>query len=116
MSKHARPYLLDILSRVEMIREFSTGGRDEFFSSRKTQESIIRCFEVIGEAVKRLPTELTEFDQSTPWSSYAGFRDVLIHQYEKVDLEVVWSAVEKDLAALETGVNKLLEMLDSSVD
>ena len=116
MSKDARPYLNDILTRVEMIREFSASGRDEFFSSRKTQESIIRCFEVIGEAVKRLPAKLTGLDPSTSWSSYAGFRDILIHQYEKVDLEVVWSAVENDLVALETGVHRLLEILDSSAD
>ncbi|MCC6803990.1 MAG: DUF86 domain-containing protein, partial [Anaerolineae bacterium] len=44
------------------------------------QEGVIRCFEVIGEVVKRLPPELTAAHPGIPWRQISGFRDVLIHE------------------------------------
>jgi len=114
--KDARPYLRDILTRIELIREFTLAGRDDFLTSRKTQESVIRCFEVIGEAVKRLPEELTANQPSIPWKAFAGFRDVLIHQYDKIDLPVIWDSITNDLDPLEMAVRTLLDLQDDSTE
>lgn len=55
-----------------------------------------RNFEVIGEAVKRLPEEYRSQHPEIPWRLMAGFRDVLIHGYEGVDLTRLWLAAPRD--------------------
>ena len=64
------------------------------------QDAIIRQLEVIGEATKQLSAELKAANPEVPWRRIAGLRDVLIHQYFGVDLEVVWGVVERDLPVL----------------
>jgi len=55
MTKDPRVYLAQILERIERIIHFPSAGKDEFFSSPLTQDAVIRNFEVIGEAAKRIP-------------------------------------------------------------
>ncbi len=73
------------------------------------QDTIIRNFEVIGEIVKRLDPKLTARYPEIHWADYAGFRDILIHQYDKVVLDIVWESVDRDLETLKAAVKKLLE-------
>ena len=58
----------------------------------------------MGEAVKRVSPELQAAHPEIPWADLAGFRDVLIHQYFRVDLEIVWALIEKRVAVLRSEV------------
>jgi uncharacterized protein with HEPN domain len=100
-------YCQDILFRIAMIQEFTTGGRTAFLESSVTQEAVMRCFEVIGEAIKRLDDELLVAHPEVPWSDYTGFRNFLIHQYDKVELPLVWDVVIRDLPILERAVQSI---------
>ena len=62
----------------------------------------IRNLEVIGEATKNLSEDLRDANPSIPWRQIAGMRDVLIHDYLKVNLNRVWRTVETDLPPLDT--------------
>jgi uncharacterized protein with HEPN domain len=55
MKKDARVYLAQILERIERIQEYTIDGKEAFFADEKTQDAVIRNFEVIGEAAKRIP-------------------------------------------------------------
>jgi uncharacterized protein with HEPN domain len=78
------------------------------------QDAVIRNFEVIGEAVKRIPESLKEERPDIPWRRIAGLRDVLIHQYMRVDLEAVWAIVRDDLPEFKQAVAEILaEMQDN---
>ena len=59
------------------------------------QDALIRCLEVLGEAVKRLSPELRDQHRDLPWRGMAGMRDLLIHAYDRVDLEEVWQAYQQ---------------------
>ena len=79
--------------------------------TRMIQDAVIRNFEVIGEATKRLSPEFRAKYSEVPWRRIAGLRDVLIHDYLRVDLEEVWGIVVNDLPDLKTGINKIIQDL-----
>jgi len=104
----------DILARIEMIRTFTVDGRAVFLQSPLIQEAVIRCFEVIGEAIKRLDDSLVVEHPAVPWSDFTGFRNFLIHQYDKVNFELVWDVIEADLPPLQTAIRQILARLTHS--
>ena len=81
--------------------------------SQMRQDAVIRSFEVIGEAVKRLDNSVTARQPQVPWSDFAGFRDVLIHQYERIVLDSVWLFAHEDLPILKAAVLALLKDLEN---
>ena len=91
MKRTYRDYVEDILSSIQEIEEF-TGGMDieDFVSDRKTVNAVIRSLEVMGEAVKKIPSYIRDKYSEIPWKYIAGMRDKLIHEYHGVDLEIVW--------------------------
>jgi uncharacterized protein with HEPN domain len=110
--KDERLYLIQMLERAERIFLYTQGGRDEFLEDPKTQDAVVRSFEVMGEAAKRVPQPIRDLAPEIPWRSLAGFRDVLIHQYEGVDLDEVWKRIAEDLPPLTASLGTLLRKLD----
>jgi uncharacterized protein with HEPN domain len=111
--KNERLYLTDLLERIRRIEIVAHDGHAAFLESFVNQDAVIRSFEVIGEIVKRLRPNMTEAYPAIPWRQIAGFRDVLIHDYEKVDLEAVWRIVEEDLAPLKQAILTMLADWDN---
>ena len=112
LNKDPRVYLVQILERIERIVEYTSGGKKAFFTDQRTQDAVIRNFEVIGEASKRIPEEFRKNNPSIPWRQLSGFRDVLIHQYEGVSISEVWQIVERDLRNLRDAIFIILPPLD----
>jgi uncharacterized protein with HEPN domain len=112
--KDERLYLIQMLERADRIFEYTDGGRDQFLRDRKTQDAVLRSFEVMGEAAKRVPESIRTQAPEIPWKRLAGFRDVLIHQYEGVDLKEVWKRVSEDLPPLVRSLEILLRKLDTT--
>lgn len=109
--KNDRPYLADILQALERVEEIGQRGRDAFLGDWLLQDAAIRNFEIVGEAVKRVSGELQAAHPEIPWADLAGLRDVLIHQYFRVDLEIVWALIEQRVAALRGDVARLVASL-----
>ncbi len=112
MTKDPRVYLAHILECIQKIERFTAEGKSRFLQDDMVQDAVIRNFEIIGEAAKRIDDVYRAAHPDIPWSALAGLRDVLIHQYEGIDLERVWAIVEKDLPPLKRAAAELLPPLD----
>ena len=93
-------YLLHIQDAVHRILSYTTEGEHAFMSDSKTQDAVIRNIEIIGEATKKLSDEFKNKHVDVPWKQMAGIRNILIHHYFGVKLELVWQVVVRDLPAL----------------
>lgn len=102
-------YLKHIRDAIARIESYTTGGRKTFYRDTMVQDAVIRNLEVIGEAVKNLSLDLRRRYPAIPWRSITALRNVLIHEYFGVDLEIVWRVVSKRLPALKRSVLTLLE-------
>lgn len=112
MKRDPRVYLAQILECVERIATWTEAGRNAFLADRMLQDAVIRNFSIIGEAAKRVPDDYCESHPGIPWRGLAAFRDVLIHQYEGVDLDEVWRVIEQDLPELRIAIERELPPLD----
>ena len=79
-----------------------------FRGDRKTYSAVIREFEIIGEAVGKLPDALKRSRPDIEWQDIKDFRNLLSHEYFGVDLEIVWKIIEDDLPLLMDAVNGFL--------
>jgi len=107
--KDDRLYLEHIREAIERITAYSAAGREEFLHNTMAQDAVIRNFEIIGEAAKRLSDDAKRKHPELPWSDIARFRDFLIHHYTGVNLKRVWDVIETHLPALRAAVDRLLE-------
>lgn len=106
--KDDRAYLQHILECIRKIDEDVKGGRDLFFASHTISDAVIRNLQVLAESTKRLSDELKSAQPEIEWASIAGLRNVLVHAYFDVDLEVVWGIVQADLPRLRQAILTIL--------
>lgn len=110
MKKDVNIFLGHILDSIEHILLYTQDiSKKEFKNSDQLQDSIMRRMEIIGEATKHLPTNFKQKHKYIPWKKIAGMRDMLIHDYFSVDLDIVWGTLKKDLVKLHKQLELLLE-------
>lgn len=108
MQPRDESYLLDILRACQLIQSFVEDmDRSEFDDDLKTQSAVIRQFEILGEATKRLSDELRASTPDIPWRQMAGMRDVLIHAYDHINLDQVWYATLTSIPDLISKIESL---------
>lgn len=112
MKKDQRVYLVHIRECIGRIERYTVDGKDRFVADSMVQDAVVRNLEIIGEATKRLDDAYRKAHPQIPWRAVSGLRDVLIHQYEGVDLDRVWNVVVNGLPSLKEAIEKLLPPLD----
>lgn len=107
-----RDYLQDILDQIERIERFTRKGQEAFLSNDETQYAVIHAFVIIGEAAKNLADALLKSQEAIDWRQIKGFRDFLVHSYHRVNVKLIWAAVE-DLPNLKAAVEGLLNAVEA---
>lgn len=109
MSRHERERLADILEALDAIAEYA-GGRLEDVSIDEpvVLDAVLLRLIVLGEAIKNLSPDLRQRAFDVPWSDYAALRDVIAHQYFRVQTRLIEETVRRDLPELRRVVRALL--------
>lgn len=104
-----RDALYDILDAARLILEYTEGmDYESFRASQLTEDAVLRRFEIIGEATKRLSSDFCQQHSDIPWQDMAGMRDRVIHGYDTVDWQIVWKAVRESLPVLVARIETIL--------
>ena len=112
MRREYKAYLRDILEAIDKIERYTENMNFEDFSDNELiQDGVIRNLEIIGEAVKNLPDDIKKDYSEVEWRKIAGLRDILIHAYFGVDLEVIWDIVKNKVPELKEMVREILSNL-----
>ena len=115
MKKDPEVFIEHILESIELIDNYTANkSMRDFIKSVQLQDSIIRRIEIIGEAVKNLSSDVKINYPEVPWKKIAGMRDVLIHEYFGIDLELTWQVVQEDMPSLKREILKIKQDLKKS--
>lgn len=95
-----RERLLDILEAIERIEKYAARGLQFFEHDELVQVWILHHLQIIGEAARALSPRFRDQYSDVPWSQVIGMRNVLVHHYFGIDVDIVWSVVERDLPEL----------------
>src|SRR3989442_12219098 len=100
-------FLQHILESINLILNYTLDiSKEKFLSSNSIQDMVFRRLEIIGEAVKNLPQDFKDNNLHIEWREIAGLRDVLIHNYFGVDLDLTWKVIEKDIPELKIKIEE----------
>ena len=110
-------YLTDIVEAATKAVTFVQGMTfRQFEGDDRTLFAVVRALEIVGEAAKRIPDSVRTRHPAVPWTSMAGMRDKLIHDYTGVNKMVVWKTVTEDLPPLLIVLRELLAALSANED
>ena len=92
MGRSDRDYLKDILDAARLVQRFIQDiDQDTFNEDDMRQSAVIHQLTIIGEATKRLSSKSRISHPAIPWQDMAGMRDILIHAYNHLNLNIIWN-------------------------
>ena len=102
-----RVYLLHIKEAITKVERFTAAGRAEFLASELVQDAVLRNLHTMSESTQRLSQELRDAHPEVDWTGISRFRNVVVHDYLGLDIEEVWSIIEKDLPELGRQIQRI---------
>ena len=107
-----RVYLLDILEAIERIEKYTAQGREAFEVNELIQTWVVHHIQIIGEATRKLSQDLRIHYSEVPWTQIMAMRNILVHDYFRIDLDEVWLVIEGDIPVLKERVEFILKELE----
>ncbi|MCH7471391.1 DUF86 domain-containing protein [bacterium] len=110
MLKDYKPHLRDILASIETCQRIVAGKSfADFEGDEVVQLAVFHTLTIMGEAVGRIPEENRPAHPSINWQRMKNLRNILVHRYDEVELDTVWSVVQDKLDPLKSSVLELLK-------
>lgn len=110
MKREFLDYVDDVIDAMSKVQKFTEAmGYEDFIKDDKTVFAVTRAIEIIGEAVKKMPSTVRKRYPQIPWKEMAGMRDKLIHEYFGVNLRAIWETAKNDIPAIKPLFDKIRE-------
>jgi uncharacterized protein with HEPN domain len=104
-----REFLLDILEAAKLAVSYvGENSKENFLKDIQCQDAVVRRFEIIGEASRRISDDTRASHPELPWGEMIAMRNVMIHEYDDVDFTVVWETVKNNLPSLLESLERIL--------
>lgn len=98
----------DILESIEKIEKYLQKGKDKFYSDELIQTYIIHHLLIIGEAANHVSENVRKQYNNVPWVGTIDVRNIIAHEYFRVDLDIIWNIVQKNLPDLKRKIREIL--------
>lgn len=108
MNRRDLDLLMQIVEVAERIRGFASSGRAAFERDVMIQYAVAHGLVLIGESAGKISIELRERYTDVPWRQIVAQRNVVVHEYDSIDLDAVWSVVESELQVLVDRVREII--------
>ncbi len=109
MKKDPSIFLEHILESIEEIEKYTKNQTKlKFSKATMMQDAVMRRLEIIGEAVKNIPKSFKNKYPEILWREIAGMRDILIHEYFGININIVWNTIQKDIPKLKKHILELI--------
>jgi len=104
--------LWDMLNAIHLIKEFTANlTYDAYLESVLTQSAVERQLEILGEAARRLSQEFRQAHPEIDWRRIIGLRNILIHRYDEIREQTIWTVITSELETLMTRLEPFLPPL-----
>ncbi len=102
-------YLVDILESAKIALDYVAGKTwDQFYEDMQCQDAVLRRIEIIGEAARHISPQFQNKHPQIPWRDLTMLRNLVIHQYDAVDINQVWDTTQKRLPSLVNELSKIV--------
>lgn len=103
--------LQDILDAITAIERYASQGRQTFDEQELIQVWVVHHLQIIGEAANALSSDLMNQYSEVPWTQIVAFRNIVVHEYFRVSLNLVWAILQNNLPLLKVTVQRMLQEL-----
>jgi uncharacterized protein with HEPN domain len=100
--------LLDILEAINNIEKYLINNQQSFFEDELIQVWVVHHLQIIGEAANNLSDDLTYQYDNIPWAKIIAFRNIIVHEYFRIDLEVVNKIIQENLKELKSQIEEII--------
>lgn len=102
--------LRHIIESIERIEEYTQGmSYEDFRRDQKTIDAVVRNFMIIGEAARIVTEYVKDKYPDVPWQIMSGMRNILVHEYDRVEVEVIWDTIRTDLPTVVEPLQKIID-------
>jgi len=100
-----------MIDACEKIIRFTAVDYDVYEKSDEKQAAVARCFEILGEAAGKITDDLKKQHTNIPWSVAIGLRNILIHDYVKVDYSELWKTAKEDIPSMLSDLKNIISSM-----
>ena len=106
-------YLQHVLECIRRIEENTASGREQFMASHTRQDAVLRNLQTMAESTQRLSDPLKQKHPEVDWRRIVAFRNVLVHNYLGIDMDIIWEIIGRDIPPLKQAVGSMLDEIRS---